>query len=150
VGAIRQLSAVRGHTRLTERCPLPNKTLRVFIAVTATLYHPACVCAQDGCQRVFHNVNVTNRRASASVLAVSECQALETLGRDEMTASRTLTQVKANDDEFQRNQEELRADEQTQYPFPEFNVFSKLEGSRKSLLPFRATMRVHSRVSGQG
>lgn len=53
-------------------------------------------------------------KASASVLAVSERQALETLSRDEKTASRTLTQVRAKDEELQRNQERLRADEQTQ------------------------------------
>lgn len=53
-------------------------------------------------------------KASASVLAVSERQALETLSRDEKTASRTLTQIKAKDEELQRNQERLRADEQTQ------------------------------------
>ncbi|KAG1840638.1 hypothetical protein F4604DRAFT_1832337 [Suillus subluteus] len=53
-------------------------------------------------------------KASASVLAVSERQALETLSRDEKTASRTLTQVRAKDEELQRNQERLRGDEQTQ------------------------------------
>jgi structural maintenance of chromosome 1 len=63
---------------------------------------------------VFRSVEVTNRKASASVLAVSERQALETLSRDEKTASRTLTQVRAKDEELQRNQERLRADEQTQ------------------------------------
>lgn len=53
-------------------------------------------------------------KASASILAVSERQALETLSRDEKTASRTLTQLKAKDEELQRNQEKLRGDEQTQ------------------------------------
>lgn len=53
-------------------------------------------------------------KASASVLAVSERQALETLSRDEKTASRTLTQLKAKDEELQRNQEKLHSDEQTQ------------------------------------
>ncbi|KAG1770008.1 RecF/RecN/SMC [Suillus occidentalis] len=53
-------------------------------------------------------------KASASVLAVSERQALETLSRDEKTTSRTLTQVRAKDEELQRNQEKLRADEQIQ------------------------------------
>ncbi|KIK37128.1 hypothetical protein CY34DRAFT_67408, partial [Suillus luteus UH-Slu-Lm8-n1] len=53
-------------------------------------------------------------KASASVLAVSERQALETFSRDELIASRTLTQVRAKDEELQRNQERLRADEQTQ------------------------------------
>ncbi|KAG1744321.1 P-loop containing nucleoside triphosphate hydrolase protein [Suillus occidentalis] len=42
------------------------------------------------------------------VLAFSERQALETLSRDEKTASRTLTQVRATDEELQRNQERLR------------------------------------------
>ncbi|KAG1728564.1 RecF/RecN/SMC [Suillus lakei] len=53
-------------------------------------------------------------KASASVLAVSERQALETLSRDEKTASRTLTQVRAKHEELERNQERLRGDEQTQ------------------------------------
>ncbi|KAG1847796.1 P-loop containing nucleoside triphosphate hydrolase protein [Suillus tomentosus] len=53
-------------------------------------------------------------KASASVLAVSERQALETLGRDEKTTSRTLTQARTKDEELQRNQERLRGDEQTQ------------------------------------
>ncbi|KAG2124257.1 hypothetical protein BD769DRAFT_1653050 [Suillus cothurnatus] len=53
-------------------------------------------------------------KASTSVLAVSERQALETLSRDEKTASRTLTQVRAKNEELLRNQERLRGDEQTQ------------------------------------
>ncbi|KAG0708416.1 hypothetical protein DFH29DRAFT_479888 [Suillus ampliporus] len=53
-------------------------------------------------------------KASASVLAVSERQALETLSRDEKTASRTLTQVRAKHEELERNQERLRGDEKTQ------------------------------------
>jgi structural maintenance of chromosome 1 len=118
-----------------------------------------------GCQRVFCRVNVANRKASVCVLAVSERQTLETLSRDGKTASRTLTQVRAKDEESKRNKERLRADEQTQkaskseVPFLEFNVshlltvFSKLE---ESLLTSRATMRAQSkitktsRVSGQG
>jgi structural maintenance of chromosome 1 len=94
---------------------------------------------------VFRSVNVTNRKASVSVLAVSERQALEMLSRDEKTASRTLTQVRDKDEELQRNQKRLRADEQTQkaskseVPFLEFNVshlltvFSKLEDKLATL-----------------
>ncbi|KAG2151543.1 RecF/RecN/SMC [Suillus clintonianus] len=53
-------------------------------------------------------------KASASVLAVSERQALETLSRDEKTASRTLTQVRAKHEELERSSERLRGDEETQ------------------------------------
>ncbi|KAH7906967.1 RecF/RecN/SMC [Hygrophoropsis aurantiaca] len=55
-------------------------------------------------------------KASASVLAVDERQSLETLTRDEKTAFRTLTQLKAKHDEMSQNKtklaEELRVQEE--------------------------------------
>jgi len=114
---------------------------------------------------VFRSVNATNSKASASVLAVSERQALETLSRDEKTASRTLTQVRAKNEELLRNQERLRGDEQTQKASKSEVLFSSLtypacslysQSSRKSLLLSRVSMRTQSknmktsRVSGQG
>jgi structural maintenance of chromosome 1 len=63
---------------------------------------------------MFRITNVTRRKASASVLAVSERQALETLSRDEKTASRTLAQLKAKHEDMERNRERLRGEEETQ------------------------------------
>jgi hypothetical protein len=59
-------------------------------------------------------VLMPHRKASASVFAVSERQALETLGRDEKTASRTLAQLKARNEDMERNREKLRGEEETQ------------------------------------
>ncbi|KAG2029111.1 hypothetical protein BDR03DRAFT_881793 [Suillus americanus] len=50
---------------------------------------------------MFCSINTTNRKVSSSVLAVSEHQALETLNRDEKTASRTLTRVMAKHEELE-------------------------------------------------
>ncbi|KAJ8594932.1 RecF/RecN/SMC protein [Rhizopogon salebrosus TDB-379] len=69
-----------------------------------------------------HNVSLSETslaeyrslKASASVLAISERQALETLSRDEKTAARTLAQSKAKHEDMERNRERLRGEEETQ------------------------------------
>ncbi|KAG1840154.1 hypothetical protein F4604DRAFT_1992222 [Suillus subluteus] len=76
-------------------------------------------------------------KASASVLTISERQALETLSRDERTASWTLTQaqVRTKDEELQRNQERLRADEQTQKSQQLEEKLATLQGDRARSTP---------------
>jgi structural maintenance of chromosome 1 len=63
---------------------------------------------------MFLSSNTAHRKASASVLAISERQALETLSRDEKTAARTLAQLKAKHEDMERNRERLRGEEETQ------------------------------------
>lgn len=54
------------------------------------------------------------RKAQASVLAVSERQSLETLGREEKTASRTLGQLKTQMEEMESKKIKLTEDANTQ------------------------------------
>lgn len=49
-------------------------------------------------------------KAEASLLAVDERQALDTLNREEKTASRTFTQLNDKQEEFQRKREKLKED----------------------------------------
>ena len=51
-----------------------------------------------------------SRKAEASLLAVDERQALDTLNREEKTASRTFTQLNDKQEEFQRKREKLKED----------------------------------------
>ncbi|KAF9233408.1 hypothetical protein BU15DRAFT_90371 [Melanogaster broomeanus] len=53
-------------------------------------------------------------KATASVLAVSERQSLETLGREEKTAERTLSQLKAKMEEMDNKKNQLTEDATTQ------------------------------------
>ncbi|KAG1736707.1 hypothetical protein EDD22DRAFT_959728 [Suillus occidentalis] len=78
--------------------------------------------AAEACRRASqHNTSLNENspaehrslKASASVLAVSERQALETLSRDEKTAFRALAQEPKTKN-CNGNQERLRADKQTQ------------------------------------
>ena len=54
------------------------------------------------------------RKAQASVLAVAERQSLETLGREEKTASRTLGQLKTQIEEMETKRNKLSEDANTQ------------------------------------
>lgn len=54
------------------------------------------------------------RKARASILAVSERQSLETLGREEKTASRTLGQLKAQIEEMETKKNKLTEDANVQ------------------------------------
>ncbi|KIJ62116.1 hypothetical protein HYDPIDRAFT_169279 [Hydnomerulius pinastri MD-312] len=64
--------------------------------------------------RSFYPDPNTPRKASASVLAVSERQSLETLGRDEKTAARTLSQLKAKMEEMEAKKVKLNEDATSQ------------------------------------
>ncbi|KAG1843672.1 hypothetical protein F4604DRAFT_1515355, partial [Suillus subluteus] len=59
-------------------------------------------------------------KPSASVLTISECQALETLSRDMKTASRTLTQsserLRGDEETQQANKSEVRVFPSSAYP----------------------------------
>ncbi|KIK33513.1 hypothetical protein CY34DRAFT_40559, partial [Suillus luteus UH-Slu-Lm8-n1] len=75
----------------------------------------ACRCASRHNTSLSENSLAEHRslKASASVLAVSDRQALETLSRDEKTAFRTLAQEPKTKN-CNGDQERLRADKQTQ------------------------------------
>lgn len=53
-------------------------------------------------------------KASASVLAVAERQSLETLGREEKTTLRTLSQLKAKAEEMESRRSKLTEDSTSQ------------------------------------
>ena len=54
-----------------------------------------------------------HRKAAASVLAVDERQSLQTLTRDEKTASRTLSQLKDKSEQQTQKREKLAEEERT-------------------------------------
>jgi structural maintenance of chromosome 1 len=54
------------------------------------------------------------RKAQASILAVAERQSLETLGREEKTASRTLGQLKTQIEEMETKKNQLTEDANAQ------------------------------------
>ena len=63
-------------------------------------------------KRVF-SLGSIHRKAAASVLAVDERQSLQTLTRDEKTASRTLSQLKDKSEQQTQKREKLAEEERT-------------------------------------
>jgi structural maintenance of chromosome 1 len=59
-------------------------------------------------------MSLTCRKASASVLAVDERQSLETLTRDEKTASRSLAQLREKHQDLDQKKDKLSEDARIQ------------------------------------
>lgn len=65
-------------------------------------------------KRVRRSLSNQIRKAQASILAVAERQSLETLGREEKTASRTLGQLKTRIEEMETKRNKLTEDANAQ------------------------------------
>lgn len=97
----------------------------------------------------------TFRKASASVLAVSERQSLETLGREEKTAARNLSQGKIKVEEMEARKAKLTEDATTQEEKKDEvciyalitggNVLTHLYSWSRSSQPYKQTLPERSR-----